>query len=192
MSKIMYLHGFNSSGRGSTALELSKHFNTSTPTYDCTKYKDTTNFLSQLIEYEFSQGNTDLILVGSSLGGYWANRMAVKYGLNCVLVNPAHNFPNTSLSLIGHHKNYSTGNEYEFTKEDFAEYANAPKVPSTDLMRTIIIGTQDKVVPYNECGFYRNAKLVFVRDGHQLSDMAPLLEAINNTIDYQCTIHDNL
>lgn len=44
--------------------------------------------ISETIEREGTQG---LSVVGSSLGGFWAARAAVRYGLRCVLLNPCFN-----------------------------------------------------------------------------------------------------
>jgi len=65
----------------------------------------------QLIE----QVGGDAVLVGSSLGGHYANHLAEKHGLKAVLINPA---VTASLDLglfVGDHANFHTGEAFTFT-----------------------------------------------------------------------------
>ena len=57
----------------------------------------------------------EVLLVGSSLGGHYANHLAEKHGLRAVLINPA---VTGSLDLglfVGDHANFHTGEAFTFT-----------------------------------------------------------------------------
>jgi predicted esterase YcpF (UPF0227 family) len=80
---ILYLHGHGSSAqtpKASLLPEMVCH----TIDYDIHSCKEVETFYSKIIE----EGDFEM-LVGHSLGGYWALRMGNKYNIPTVLVNPA-------------------------------------------------------------------------------------------------------
>ena len=66
---------------------------------------------SRLIE----QADGQVTLVGSSLGGHYANHLAEKHGLNAVLINPAAVDRLETAKFIGEHQNFHTGQRFVFT-----------------------------------------------------------------------------
>ncbi|MBL8416712.1 MAG: alpha/beta fold hydrolase [Dechloromonas sp.] len=54
-------------------------------------------------------------LVGSSLGGHYANHLAEKYALNAVLINPAAVDRLETAKFIGEHQNFHTGERFAFS-----------------------------------------------------------------------------
>ena len=61
------------------------------------------------------------LLVGSSLGGYYATWLAERFGLRAVLVNPAVRPYDLLAAYVGTQKNLHTGEEYDFTAQHIAE-----------------------------------------------------------------------
>ena len=85
---ILVIHGFGSAGKGGKAMLFRDYFKSKgqpciapSLSYIPDLAMDT---LEQLIE-----SYDDVMLVGSSLGGYYAIYLAEKYGLKAVLINPA-------------------------------------------------------------------------------------------------------
>lgn len=68
--------------------------------------------LSDIIE----QANEKPKLVGSSLGGFYANILAARYALKAVLINPAVNAGLILGGAIGQHKNWHDDGIQEFTQ----------------------------------------------------------------------------
>jgi predicted esterase YcpF (UPF0227 family) len=59
----------------------------------------------------------DLMLIGSSLDGYYAQYLARKFPYNVVLINPALNPVPLLLGQVGEQTNYYTGEKYMLTEE---------------------------------------------------------------------------
>ena len=60
-------------------------------------------------------------LVGSSLGGHYANYLAEKYGVSALLVNPAAVDRLDLDKFVGEHANYHSGEVFRFTAEHAAQ-----------------------------------------------------------------------
>ncbi len=114
---IIYLHGFNSSGNSAKGQFLKHHLPdipVSTPTYHHDPEIAVT-ILEQLIE-ETLQKNPQLTLIGSSLGGFYAQYLAHRYRLKSVLINPALMPLETLYDYLGKNTNFYTGETYVLTQ----------------------------------------------------------------------------
>lgn len=99
----IYIHGFGSSGRGGKAMQFREYFDSIDKPFIVPSLSyipvlaiDT---LEQLIE-----SYDDVTLIGSSLGGYYSIYLAEKYGLRCVLINPAVDSSRTLSRMINEQK----------------------------------------------------------------------------------------
>lgn len=79
---ILYLHGYGSSAKTAKA-SLLENMISFTIDYEKHTYEQTQKFYENIIET-----NDIEMLVGHSLGGYWALLIGNKYGIPTVLVNP--------------------------------------------------------------------------------------------------------
>lgn len=68
--------------------------------------------LSEIIE----QAEQPPKLVGSSLGGFYANILAARYSLKAILINPAVNAGSVLSGAVGPHKNWHDDGVQEFTQ----------------------------------------------------------------------------
>ncbi len=73
--------------------------------------------MSRLIE----AADGKVTLVGSSLGGHYANHLAEKYALRAVLINPAAVDRLEVTKFIGEQSNFHTGETFDFTAERAAQ-----------------------------------------------------------------------
>lgn len=69
-------------------------------------------------------------LVGSSLGGHYANYLAEKHGLKAVLINPAAVHYLDAGKFIGEHANFHTGERFTFTAAHAAQLAAQVSKPT--------------------------------------------------------------
>ena len=69
-------------------------------------------------------------LVGSSLGGHYANYLAEKHGLKAVLINPAAVHCLDAGKFIGEHANFHTGERFTFTAAHAAQLAAQVSKPT--------------------------------------------------------------
>lgn len=123
---LIYLHGFNSSPQSFKARLLAKHAKSigiaerlEIPAIPSIPSKAIT-FLDQFINEKIHQTNrltsTQICLIGSSLGGYYATWLAEKYECRAVLINPAVRPYELLLNYLGKNQNLYTGEEYELEK----------------------------------------------------------------------------
>ncbi len=122
--KILYIHGFNSAGYGEKINHLKKAFgdeNVIAPTlpYDPEKAMKQLEFLTDAIK-----DKDKLIVVGTSLGGFYAAYLAYKYKVPAVLINPSIDPYNSLKDQIGPQKNYKSDEEYIFTREHLESLKN--------------------------------------------------------------------
>lgn len=115
MTHFIYLHGFNSAFDPSN--EKVKHLRTigtvTGITYDTTKsYSEIFDYLTdQVRQYDL----LEVVFVGTSLGGFWAAKMAQYFRTPSVLINPCYDPTNMLQKYIGNQTNYQTGEQSVFT-----------------------------------------------------------------------------
>ena len=88
-------------------------------------------------------------LVGSSLGGHYANHLAEKYGLNAVLINPAAVHCLDAGKFIGEHANFHTGERFTFTAAHAAQLAAQVRKP-TPARYWLLTETGDEVLDWRQ------------------------------------------
>ena len=86
MSKILYLHGFASCGEGNKSSELKKCFGTDNVI--APDLPPSPLDAIQIIEEILRSSHFD-VLIGSSLGGFYATCLAEKYRMKAILLNPS-------------------------------------------------------------------------------------------------------
>jgi predicted esterase YcpF (UPF0227 family) len=147
--KVIYFHGFASSPQGSKVdLLCQVGFSVAAPTIDIDP-DIAEPYLIEFIRQEAIKGiesnDRKIILVGTSLGGYWAARMGELFEGAAVLINPAMH-PEASLKkFIGPYTNYATGEQKILTDDIVAKYANYPSAGS-NRYRAYFIATRDTVI----------------------------------------------
>ncbi len=119
--KVMYIHGFNSAGYGNKINKLKEAFGDEnvialTLPYNPEKAIKLLEFLVEAVKEK-----DDLILVGTSLGGFYGLYLGAKYKLPSVLINPSTDPYNSLKDQVGKQINYKTNEEYEFTQKDLED-----------------------------------------------------------------------
>ncbi len=112
MSNVIYLHGLGSSGQASTALSLRKSgLDIFAPDYSPQHYQDSITRLQQLISQQ-----QPALLVGTSMGGYYALKLTELTGLPCLAINACFE-PALSLSkyLQQPAEDYANGGVIQFS-----------------------------------------------------------------------------
>ncbi len=120
------------------------------------------------------------VLVGSSLGGYYATCCAERHGLRAVLVNPAVRPYELLASVVGPQQNIYTGERYEFTTEHLAQLRALEVAAVSSARYLLMVTTGDEVLDYRQAlARYRGARQITV-DGsdHGFADFARYLEPV--------------
>lgn len=157
---IIYIHGYNSDG-----LETSEKIRAGTDIEVVRagyRYKNADEALFDISKTIDKHKSDDVLLVGTSLGGFWANYFAELWNMRCVLINPT---PTPSTSLL----------KYQPEAESYRKYESEP---AKNVHRHLIIGMEDKIVSpqavvahYKECN---PQTFFFMKEGHRFVNFEPI------------------
>ncbi len=113
---IIYLHGFNSSGASAKAKALRRLLQpiaVLAPSYHFDPPRAVEQLQSRIEDALKTETPRDtLMLVGSSLGGFYAQYLARRYGCKLVLINPALDPIPALADYLGENTNFYTGVVY--------------------------------------------------------------------------------
>lgn len=116
--KILYIHGFNSAGFGSKVSYLRQAFgaeNVVNPTLPIE-----TEQAFKLLDYLTGVMKKDnLLLVGSSQGGFYSIHLSYKHSVPAILINPQTRVGIPQEYVLGKIRNFKTNEELEYKREDF-------------------------------------------------------------------------
>jgi len=173
MDTFIYLHGFNSSGASakgryfSHALAPAKVYTPSLPPDPDAAM----TMLHALVAARLEQltSNAGLYLIGSSLGGYYAQYLARVYTLPAILLNPALRPLITLAPFLGWQRNFYTGERYLFGRAELAKLAAyAIEQPCADPVATLLLlDAGDELIDYrNAMELYSTcARVIVYPDG---------------------------
>mgnify|MGYP002776411353 CR=1 FL=1 len=164
---ILYLHGFCSSpaslksrqrGEYMTARGLAERF-------VCPQLSpvpaEVVASLGRLIE----AASGPLTLVGSSLGGHYANHLAEKFGLNAVLINPAVVDRLDLAKFVGDHANFHSGERFSFTEAHADQLKSQVRRPTPERY-WLLAETGDEVLDYRQAvDFYAGCRHTLLDGG---------------------------
>ena len=161
---ILHIHGFNSSPLSLKAEQTRQYFLENFPevNFVCPQLATSPNEailqLEGILESSTSSessNNESWFLIGSSLGGYFANYLANKYQLHAVLINPAIK-PFTLLEdYIGEQVNTYTNTVYQVTAQHMLDLkAIEQSAPIFDDQQKnnylVMVQTGDEVLDYQQ------------------------------------------
>jgi predicted esterase YcpF (UPF0227 family) len=131
--------------------------------------------VSRLIE----QADGPVTLIGSSLGGHYANYLAEKYDLKAVLINPATVDSLDLAKFVGDHANFNTGEKFTFTAEHAGQLKAQVTKPSVGRY-WLLLERGDEVLDYRQAvSFYLGARqLIFDGGNHSFSRFPEVLPDI--------------
>ncbi len=150
-SRVVYLHGFNSSPASLKARLFAefctaRHIEYAVPAIS----HDPVVAMNTALACITQQGSKPALLIGSSLGAYYATWFTEHFGIPSALVNPAVS-PCDQLhdGFLGRQRNHYTGEEYEFTVPhvDALRRYDSPRIhdPRKYLL---LVQTGDEVLDY--------------------------------------------
>lgn len=140
MKKAIYIHGAFSAydEQSDKVINLKKEFEVVGVSYSMEEtFQENIDKFKELAIKE----NVDFA-IGTSLGGLYAAELSHCLNIKGVLVNPCIEPQNILHKIIGNQKNYSTGNNENFTKELSETFYNP--ILNEDLM--IFVGMNDNII----------------------------------------------
>lgn len=175
---ILYLHGFRSSPQSFKARLLGERMAAQgrAGEYLCPQLPASPRAAIALAN-ELAAGVAPdrLVLVGSSLGGYYATYLAEQIGCRAVLLNPAVKPPRDLEEHVGVTTAYHTDQPFEFRREyiDELKALEIERITRPDRY-FLIAATGDEVLDWREmAGHYPGAKQCVIRGSdHGISEFA--------------------
>lgn len=144
MSKLLYLHGFGSCGAGNKSKTLGSYFGSEYLISPDLPYAplEAIEFISDLIETEDIS-----LIVGSSLGGFYATYLAEKFDLPAVLVNPSCRPWQTLAPYIGWQERFCDGEAFEFKEVYLRQLEKIECMPERSRY-LLLLQSEDEVLDY--------------------------------------------
>jgi predicted esterase YcpF (UPF0227 family) len=177
---IIYIHGFASCGSGNKVAVLRNYFGE-----DRLLAPDlplSPNQAVQLLSASIEQQSIAL-LIGSSLGGFYAEYLGRLHDLPCVLINPATRPFDTLSKCVGINTNWCSGEEFEWRAEYNTELSHMYREQAApDQRYLVLLQTGDEVLDYRlAVKRYRQHKVITQKGGnHRFENLVEYLSVIDD------------
>jgi len=181
MSKILYLHGFASCGEGNKSTELKKYFgetNVLSPDLSPSPF-DTIEIIERVL------GSEDIdLIIGSSLGGFYATHLAEKYGMKALLLNPSTQPWETLASEVGWQKRFCDDEIFEFKPIYLEQLKTLESAPEKGKY-LLLLQSGDEVLDHTKAQSLYNTHKVIVEYGgnHRFENIEEYLSMIEKFIN---------
>ena len=181
MSKILYLHGFASCGEGNKSLLLKSHFgveNVIAPDLPPSPI-DAIDTVQEILE------STQIdILIGSSLGGYYATYLAEKHHMKAILLNPSTQPWETLAAYTGWQKRFCDEEVFEF-KPVYLEQLKMLQTAPKNGRYLLFLQSGDEVLDYTKAqSIYNKHKVIDEYGGnHRFENLDEYLSMIEKFIN---------
>lgn len=179
---LLYIHGLNSSGLSKKATQLAalmQNHGLSEHLRVPELHHHPRQAIAQLEAAIHELGRP--LLVGSSLGGYYATHLAQRHGLKALLINPAVNPHQLFDGFLGTQENLYTGERWELTHDHVQALAELEVPAPQDPHRfQVWLQTGDETLDYRRAEtFYRACALRIQAGGdHSYQGFAEQLPAL--------------
>lgn len=189
MTELIYIHGFNSSPQSAKAQQLlawAARYRPDLRLQVPALPVDPEKALA-LLEASVQACGTAPGLIGSSLGGFYANVLAARHGLRAVLVNPAVH-PHVLLGqYLGQLSNYHTGEAAELRHEHIAVLERLEVRPPYPERLWVLLESGDDTLDYRQAAaFYAGCHVDIAAGGsHAYEGFEAKLPAIVEFLNQQ-------
>ena len=168
VASIIYIHGFNSSASSTKARQLRAAWGQlGLPAENLLTPDLPRSFAGAVAELEvLVKQQPTALLVGSSLGGFYATYLHHFYGNHGLLINPAVGAHQRFAHYVGEQKNYHTGESWYLTAAQVTELQPiAVPPPQSGERLQVWLQTGDETLDYRVAVDYYQDCLVEVEQG---------------------------
>ncbi|WP_263147226.1 YqiA/YcfP family alpha/beta fold hydrolase [Pseudomonas sp. RIT-PI-AD] len=182
MTALLYIHGFNSSPESHKARQLiglMDRLGWRASLRVPALHHHPRQAMLQLHEAIAELGAP--LLVGSSLGGYYATHLAERHGLSALLINPAVSPHRLFDGNLGPQRNFYSGETWELTEDHVRALAELEVPPPRDPARyQVWLQTADETLDYRHAEAYYRACALRIQSGgdHGFQGFAERLPAL--------------
>ncbi|PHV12346.1 YqiA/YcfP family alpha/beta fold hydrolase [Chitinimonas sp. BJB300] len=183
MSKILYLHGFNSSPASQKAQQTQAWLAERglAELFICPTLPSTPSAAAALIAQVIEQhGPANLTLLGSSLGGFLASWAAEQFDCRAVLINPAVRPAQLMQAYLGPQLNPYTGEEYLLEAHHIVELKALEPARISAKRYWLLLETGDETLNYRDAlAYYPGCKQTIIEGGdHSFQHWEPMLPEV--------------
>ncbi|MCP5325303.1 MAG: esterase [Oceanospirillaceae bacterium] len=183
----LYLHGFNSSPASQKAQQL-QAFYTACGAAELLRIPELSPFPAQAIAQAEAELRSmmaahggDVLIIGSSLGGYYARYLAERHGVRAVMINPAIRPFELLAAYLGENRNLYTGATYQLGPEHMQQLLDMHiTVLSQPLNCLLLLQTGDETLDYREASaeYLTSPMLVSAGGNHSYEDFTQRIPLI--------------
>ena len=167
---IIYLHGFRSSAISIKAKQLGQYLaeRQRSDEFWCEDLPISPLSAIDRVSKVIHACSTPPLIVGSSLGGYYATFLAERFDLNAVLINPACHAADLLAPWVGPHQNLYTGENFTLTPEHIQELRDFEVISLVKPERFwVLLETGDDVLDYRAAvDVYHGARMTIRQGGN--------------------------
>lgn len=155
------MHGFSSCGEGNKSFQLKKYFSQAEVLSPNLPYSPSAamTYLENILQNE----NIDL-LIGSSLGGFYATYLAEKHAMKAVLLNPSTQPWKTLAPYIGKQKRFCDEDLFDF-KACYIEEMKRLEVSPEKGQYLLLLQSADELLDYTKAQSLYNTHKIIVEIG---------------------------
>jgi len=160
---ILYIHGFASCGNSNKTQLLRENFDGVLCPDVPVDPDEAISFLQKLII-----DNEVSLIIGSSLGGFYAAYLAEKFQIKTVLLNPSTQPFLTLAPYVGTNEFFCSGEPFEWTKDHITKlFSYAISKDSIKAPVLVLLQKDDEVLDYTKAAkFYENYEVVVQEGGN--------------------------
>jgi predicted esterase YcpF (UPF0227 family) len=190
---LVYLHGFRSSPNSTKAVltgEAVRALSTAQNNYEwyCPQLLASPKESIDMVMKHIDQSQVDrMIIIGSSLGGFYTNYLAEKYQCKGIVLNPAVYAARELEPHVGMMTAYDSEEPFDF-KAEYIDQLRALQIDATSNPERyfLIAAKGDELLDWREmAAFYPGAKqLILEGSDHGIADYATHLPAVIEFIEH--------
>ncbi|MCD5361923.1 YqiA/YcfP family alpha/beta fold hydrolase [Chromobacterium aquaticum] len=179
---IVYLHGFNSGPQSLKANETAAYLQQHAPdvTLHCPQLSPHPAEAIQQTSALVASLPADTLLIGSSLGGYYATFLAERHQRPAALINPAVRPYDDLARFIGEQTNPYTGVVYTLSDADMQALLAQRVARPSPRRYWLLLGSRDEVLDWREAAarYLDCRQTVFNGDDHRLQAWPRMLPGV--------------
>lgn len=179
---VIYIHGFGGSGEGSKAKAFREYYKSKGEGFIAPSLSYVPELAIKTLEELIESYNRDVILIGSSLGGFYTIYLSQKYSLKAVLLNPSIYPYKTLKNFLGDAPNFYDNSSFRWGEHHIDMLENYIQDDIDESKFMLLVQKGDELLNFQEAVDKFSDATVIVEDGgsHGFEGIENYFVKINN------------